>query len=164
MNTLINITTLDTIQQTKDFIQQLSFLLPEMLRCLKPGRIAAVHLKNRIHYGSVTGLGFSVMHRFTHLVCDAMEAAGFHCMGFHYVPTDVVAENNQTYRLGFGEMKKDATKMGAGIPEEIWIFRKAPTSNENAYADDPVKVEDGYSLANWQLDADCFGSQVVIGI
>lgn len=140
----------------KDFIQQLSFLLPEMLRCLKPGRIAAVHLKNRIHYGSVTGLGFSVMHRFTHLVCDAMEAAGFHCMGFHYVPTDVVAENNQTYRLGFGEMKKDATKMGAGIPEEIWIFRKAPTSNENAYADDPVKVEDGYSLANWQLDADCF--------
>lgn len=139
-----------------EFIKQLSFLLPEMLRCLKPGRIAAVHLKNRIHYGSVTGIGFSIMHRFTHLVCDAMEAAGFHCMGFHYIPTDVVAENNQTYRLGFGEMKKDATKMGAGIPEEIWIFRKAPTSNDNAYADEPVKVEEGYSLANWQLDADSF--------
>lgn len=138
----------------KDFLNQLGHLLPEMLRCLKPGRICAVHLKNRIHYGSVTGIGFSIMHRFTHLVCDAMEAAGFYTMGFHYVPTDVVAENNQTYRLGFGEMKKDATKMGAGIPEEIWIFRKAPTSNENAYADEPVKVEEGYSLSNWQLDAD----------
>ncbi len=139
-----------------EFIKQLSYLLPEMLRCLKPGRISAVHLKNRIHYGSVTGIGFSVMHRFTHLVCDAMEKAGFYCMGFHYVPTDVVAENNQTYRLGYGEMKKDATKMGAGIPEEIWIFRKRPTSSDNAYADLPVTVEDQYSLSNWQVDADSF--------
>ncbi len=140
----------------KDFINQLSFLLPEMLRCLKPGRIAAIHLKNRIHYGSVTGIGFSVLHRFSHLVCDAMEAAGFYCMGNHYVPTDVVAENNQTYRLGFGEMKKDATKMGAGIPEEIWVFRKRPTSTDNAYADTPVTVEEDYSLSNWQVDADSF--------
>jgi DNA modification methylase len=139
-----------------DFINQLSFLLPELLRTLKPGRIAAIHLKNRIHYGSVTGTGFSVFHRFTHLVCDAMEKAGFYCMGFHYVPTDVVAENNQTYRLGFSEMKKDSTKMGAGIPEEVWIFRKAPTSSDNAYADQPVTVEDGYNLSNWQMDADAF--------
>lgn len=139
------------------FIRQLGYLLPEMLRCLKPGRIAAIHLKNRIHYGSVTGNGFSVFHRFTHMVCDAMEAAGFHCMGFHYIPTDVVAENNQTYRLGYSEACKDATKMGAGIPEEIWIFRKAPTSNANAYADVPVTHNKAdYSLANWQLDADAF--------
>ncbi len=122
----------------KAFVKQLSYLLPEMLRALKPGRIAAIDLKNRIHYGSVTGNGFSTFHRFTHLVCDAMEAAGFYTIGFHYCPTDVVAENNQTYRLGFSEMSKDATKMGSGIPEEIWLFRKAPTSNANAYADTPV--------------------------
>jgi DNA modification methylase len=119
----------------QEFKNQLMFLLPEMLRTLMPGRIAAVHLKNRIHYGSVTGLGFSIFHRFTHMVCDAMEEAGFQTMGFHYIPTDVVAENNQTYRLTFGEMQKDCTKMGSGIPEEIWIFRKPPTSNANAYAD-----------------------------
>jgi DNA modification methylase len=77
-------------------------------------------------------------------------------MGFHYVPTDVVAENNQTYRLGFSEMKKDSTKMGAGIPEEVWLFRKAPTSSDNAYADQPVTVENGYNLSNWQMDADAF--------
>lgn len=144
-------------QTNQDFIKQLNFLLPEMLRCLKPGRIAAIHLKNRIHYGSVTGTGFSVMHRFTHLVCDAMEQAGFYCMGFHYIPTDVVAENNQTYRLGYSEACKDATKMGAGIPEEVWVFRKAPSSNANAYADVPVTHDKKeYSLANWQLDADSF--------
>lgn len=144
-------------ESNEGFIRQLSYLLPHLHRCLMPGRIFAVHLKNRIHYGSVTGLGFSTFHRFTHMVCDAMEAAGFHCMGFHYVPTDVVAENHQTYRLGYSEACKDATKMGAGIPEEIWIFRKAPTSTANAYADTPVTHDKSeYSLANWQLDADAF--------
>jgi DNA modification methylase len=140
-----------------DFFRQMDFLVPELLRVLKPGRIAAFHTKNRIHYGSVTGLGFSIFHRFTHAACECFERNGFHCMGFHYVPTDVVAENNQTYRLGYGEMVKDSTKMGAGIPEEIWIFRKAPSSTSDAYADDPVtKERKEYGLSNWQIDADAF--------
>lgn len=126
-------------QTNEDFFRQMDFLVPQMLRVLKPGRIAAIHTKNRIHYGSVTGKGFSTFHRFTHMAADCFEKHGFHTMGFHYVPTDVVAENNQTYRLGYGEMQKDSTKMGSGIPEEIWIFRKAPTSNANSYAD--VSVE-----------------------
>lgn len=139
-----------------DFIRQCGFLIPKLFDKLKPGRLAVVHLKNRIHYGSVTGLGFSILHRFTHLVADAMEQHGFYTIGYHYIPTDVVAENNQTYRLGYSEMRKDSTKMGAGIPEEIWIFRKPPTSNANAYADDPVKHDEGYTLSHWQVDADAF--------
>lgn len=139
-----------------EFFRQMDYLVPELLRVLKPGRIAAIHTKNRIHYGSVTGLGFSTFHRFSHLACDCFERNGFYCMGYHFIPTDVVAENNQTYRLGFSEMKKDSTKMGSGIPEEIWIFRKAPTSNDNAYADESVTADPGYSLSDWQLDADAF--------
>jgi DNA modification methylase len=139
-----------------DFINQCGFLIPKLFDKLKPGRLAVIHLKNRIHYGSVTGLGFSTFHRFTHLVCDTIEKHGFYSIGFHYIPTDVVAENNQTYRLGYSEMKKDSTKMGAGIPEEIWIFRKPPTSNANAYADEPVKHDESYTLAHWQVDADAF--------
>eukprot|EP01037_Dinobryon_pediforme_P011467 gene11467-11560_t len=120
--------------------------------------------------------------RFTHLVCDRMEKHGFETMGFHYIPTCVVGENNQTYRLTFGEMQKDSTKMGSGIPEEIWIFRKPPTFTDNAYADDPVKhncecpfchrhnviekylrvggillqCPDKACLPHWQIDADAF--------
>lgn len=140
-----------------EFFTQMDYLIPHLLRTLKPGRIAAIHLKNRIHYGSVTGLGFSVFHRFTHAVCDAMEKHGFHTLGFHYVPTCVVGENSQTYRLTYGELLKDSTKMGAGIPEEIWLFRKAPSSADNGYADVPVTHDrDFYTLANWQIDADAF--------
>jgi DNA modification methylase len=125
-------------ESNEAFFKQMDFLIPELLRTLKPGRIAAIHTKNRIHYGSVTGTGMSTFHRFTHAACDCFEKNGFYTMGFHYIPTDVVAENNQTYRLGFSEMCKDASKMGSGIPEEIWIFRKLPTSTANSYADVPV--------------------------
>lgn len=125
-------------EDLKAYLRQMDYLIPSLYKALKPGRIACIDLKNRIHYGSVTGKGFSVFHRFSHAFCDAMEKHGFECMGFHYIPTDVVAENNQTYRLTFGEMQKDSTKMGSGIPEEIWIFRKPPTYTDNAYADVPV--------------------------
>lgn len=70
------------------------------------------------------------------------------------VTTDVVAENNQTYRLGWTEQTKDASKMGVGLPEYVLLFRKAPTSGDNAYADNPVdKTKDEYTKALWQLDA-----------
>jgi hypothetical protein len=142
-------------ETNQDFITQCSYLLPKLYNKLMPGRLAVIHLKNRIHYGSVTGLGFSVVHRFTHMVCDAFEQHGFYTLGWHYIPTDVVAENNQTYRLGYSEMLKDSTKMGAGIPEEIWIFRKPPTSNANAYADIPVThFEHGLSCPNCRFTVD----------
>ena len=47
--------------------------------------------------------------------------------GMITVTTDVVRENNQTYRLGWTEQCKDATKMGVGCPEYILLFRKLPT-------------------------------------
>lgn len=78
-------------------------------------------------------------------------------MGKITVTTDVVAENNQTYRLGWSEQCKDATKMGVGLPEYVLLFRKAPTHMDNAYADEPVsKEKDDYSVDLWQLDAHAY--------
>ena len=54
------------------------------------------------------------------------------------VATDVVRENNQTYRLGHSENAKDGTKMGVGSPEYILLFRKLPTDQSKGYADVPV--------------------------
>ncbi len=73
------------------------------------------------------------------------------------VVTDVVRENNQTYRLGWTEQCKDGTKMGVGCPEYILLFRKLPTDTSTAYADEPVrKTKDDYTRAQWQLDAHGF--------
>mgnify|MGYP001810204958 CR=1 FL=1 len=137
------------------FFAQMDYLIPEMLRTLKPGRICAVHVKDRIFYGSQTGNGFSTVNPFHMKTTFAFLQHGFEYLGMHIIPTDVVAENNQTYRLTYGEMVKDATKMGAGSPEFVLMFRKPQTFKGKAYADDPVTHDrDKYGLGRWQLDAD----------
>jgi hypothetical protein len=82
---------------------------------------------------------------------------GFQFMGRITVVTDVVRENNQTYRLGWSEQCKDGTKMGVGCPEYILLFRKLPSDTSKAYADEPViKNKSEYTRARWQLDAHAF--------
>ena len=136
------------------FFEQMSHLCPQLLRVLKPGRIAAIHVKDRIRFGNVTGNGFPTVDRFSDKTCDAFERAGFRFMARITVDTDVVRENNQTYRLAYKEVVKDGTKMGAGMPEYILIFRKLPSDTSDGYADDPVtKERDAYTVADWQVDA-----------
>ncbi len=47
-----------------DFWKQMDYLIPELLRVLKPGRIAAIHVKDRILYGHQTKSGFMEVSRF----------------------------------------------------------------------------------------------------
>lgn len=137
------------------FNAQMDFLIPNLLRVLKPGRDCAIHVKDRIFYGKVTGYGMSTVNPFHAKTLFKFMEHGFMYMGMVTVTTDVVSENNQTYRLTRGEMLKDATKMGFGSPEYILLFRKLPSSLENSYADEPVTHNrDEYSLARWQLNAD----------
>lgn len=82
---------------------------------------------------------------------------GFDYMGLITVVTDVVRENNQTYRLGWSENAKDGTKMGVGSPEYVILFRKPQTDRSKGYADVPVsKSKDVYTRAHWQVDAHAF--------
>ena len=136
------------------FFEQMDHLCPELLRVLRPGRIAAIHVKDRIRFGNVTGDGFPTVDRFSDKTCDAFEKAGFRFMGRITIDTDVVRENNQTYRLGWSENAKDSSKMGAGMPEYVLVFRKLPSDQSNGYADYPVtKSKDDYLRADWQLNA-----------
>lgn len=136
------------------FFEQFGHLVPELHRVLKPGRVAAIHVKDRIRYGSVTGNGFMTVERFSDQTADAFEAGGFQFMGRCTILTDVVRENNQTYRLGWSEQCKDGTKMSYGMPEYVLLFRKLPSDLANAYADEPVtKDKADYTRGRWQLDA-----------
>lgn len=139
------------------FFEQMDFLVPNMLRCLKPGRIAAIHVKDRIRYSYQNGTSFTTISDFSGQTVRSFEKAGFYLIGKITVTTDVVAENNQTYRLGWTEQCKDSTKMGVGLPEYVLLFRKAPTHADNSYADQPVThTKDEYTKARWQLDAHAY--------
>ena len=139
------------------FWQQMDYLIPELFRVLQPGRLAAIHVKDRIVPGGMTGLGFQTVYPF-HMDCHAhFTKHGFGYMGMKTIVTDVVRENNQTYRLGWTEQCKDGSKMGVGMPEYLLIFRKPPTDTTDGYADLPiVKTKERYSRSRWQIDAHGF--------
>jgi DNA modification methylase len=139
------------------FWKQMDFLTPELLRVLQPGRVAAIHVKDRIVPGGMTGLGFQTVYAFHADAIEHYKRHGFGFLGMKTIVTDVVRENNQTYRMGWTEECKDATKIGCGMPEYLLLFRKPPTTNENSYADVPVvKSKDRYTRARWQFDAHGF--------
>lgn len=141
-------------ENTVQFFKQMDFLTPELLRVLKPGRVAAVHVKDRVLFGNVTGTGMPTIEPFHALCISHYMKHGFQYFGMITVLTDVVRENNQTYRLGWSEQCKDGTKMGVGCPEYILLFRKLPTNRSKGYADDPVrKSKEEYTRARWQIDA-----------
>ncbi len=139
------------------FFAQMDFLTPELLRALAPGRLACVHVKDRILFGNVTGEGVPTVNPF-HAKCIAHYIEhGFQYLGMVHINTDVVRENNQTYRLSYSEMLKDGTKMGVGSPEYVLLMRKPQTDRSRGYADRPVrKSAEEYSLAKWQIDAHAF--------
>jgi DNA modification methylase len=141
-------------QNTERFFEQMDFLTPELLRVLKPGRVAAIHVKDRVLFGNATGTGMPTVEPFHALCISHYMKHGFQYFGMITVVTDVVRENNQTYRLGWTEQCKDGSKMGVGCPEYILLFRKLPTDRSTAYADDQVsKSKDDYTRAQWQIDA-----------
>ncbi len=164
------------------FFRQMDFLTPNLFRVLHHGRLAAIHVKDRIVPSGMTGLGFQTVYPFHADVIQHYRKHGFGYMGMKTIVTDVVRENNQTYRLGWTEQCKDGSKMGFGMPEYLLLFRKPPSDCSNGYADKPVQKlkplsldEDGnlipfnrnkpmaypveagrYSRARWQTDAHGF--------
>ncbi|MYM81107.1 DNA methylase N-4 [Duganella sp. FT50W] len=166
-------------QDNKHFWAQMDFLTPQLLRILRPGRIYACHVKDRILFGNVTGAGVPTVSPFHAEAIFHAREHGFDYMGMITIVTDVVRENNQTYRLGYSEVCKDGTKMGVGMPEYVLLFHKPQTDRSKGYADVPVTKAKplcldeagaavpfdrklppipgtGYSVARWQVDAHAF--------
>ena len=144
-------------ENTEKFFEQMDFLSPELLRVLRPGRVFACHVKDRVLFGNATGTGMPTMEPFHAMCIEHYMKHGFQYFGMITIVTDVVRENNQTYRLGWTEQCKDGTKMGVGCPEYVLLFRKLPTDTSTAYADVPVeKTKEEYTRAQWQIDAHGF--------
>lgn len=139
------------------FWSQMDFLLPELYRVLQPGRLAAIHVKDRITPSGISGMGFQVVQPFSDECIAAFRKHGFGFIARKTIVTDVVRENNQTYRLGWTEQCKDGSRQGAGMPEYLLVFRKPPTDRSNGYADVPVvKDKEAYTRPRWQFDAHGF--------
>ena len=107
-----------------DFFKQYAFLLKEIYRIMKPGRLICCHTKDLGVYKNSSG--FTGMYDFTGEHTRAVLEAGFKLHSKITIWTDPVLEmqRTKTQRLLYKTVTSDSSYTGIGMAEYIAIFRK----------------------------------------
>lgn len=136
-------------EDNEQFFIQYSFLLKELYRVLKPGRLMCVHTKDMPVYK--TSSGWTGLYDFTGANHRTIESYKFKYHSKITIWTDPVLEmqRTKTQRLLYKQVTSDSTYSGVGLPEYVTIFRKWEGNEENYI---PVNFLDKskLSLDNWQ--------------
>ena len=114
-----------------EFFEQFGFLIDDIFRIIKPGRLVAVHCMNLPT--SKQNHGHIGMRDFRGEIIREFEEAGFYYHSEVCIWKDPVVAMQRTKALGLlhKQIKKDSTMSRQGIPDTLCIFRK-PGDNENA--------------------------------
>lgn len=132
-----------------DFFRQYKYLLDELYRTLKPGRLMACHTKNLGVYKNSSG--FTGMYDFTGDHTKAVLAAGFklHCVVTIWTDPVLEMQRTKTQRLLYKQVTSDSTYSGTGMQETIHIFRKWDGDEDNWT---PVTSlnKNNFPLDDWQ--------------
>jgi DNA modification methylase len=144
-----NIRDMGNCVSDEEFFIQQDFLLKELYRIIKPGRLVCVHSKDLARYKNSSG--YSGMWDFTGEYHRAMEKAGFKYHSKITIWLDPVLEmqRTKTQRLLYKQVTSDSTYTGIGMPEYITVFRKWE-GDESQW--EPVRNlnKENFPLNTWQ--------------
>lgn len=133
----------------EDFFKQYAFLLKELYRILKPGRLMCVHTKDLGVYKNSSG--YTGMYDFTGEHTRHVLKSGFKLHSKVTIWCDPVLEmqRTKTQRLLYKQVTSDSSKTGIGMAEYITIFKKW----EGDEADwEPIQNlnRENFPLETWQ--------------
>lgn len=133
----------------EEFFEQQDFLLAELYRIMKGGRLVAVHTKDLARYKNSSG--FSGMWDFTGEYHRAMEKAGFKYHSKITIFNDPVLEmqRTKTQRLLYKQVTSDSSYTGIGMPDYVTIFRKWD-GNEDDWTPVTNLNKQNFDLNTWQ--------------
>lgn len=132
------------------FFEQYAFLLRELYRILKPGRLMCCHSKNLGVYKNSSG--YTGIYPFTlhHTMAVLKEGFVQHCDPIT-IWTDPVLEmqRTKTQRLLYKTVTSDSSFTGTGMAEYVTVFRKWEGDQENW---EPVTnlTKKNFPLDTWQ--------------
>jgi len=133
----------------EDFFKQYSFLLKDLYRVLKPGRLMCCHTKDLGVYKNSSG--YTGQYDFTGEHTKAVLNENFKLHSKITIWTDPVLEmqRTKTQRLLYKQVTSDSTKTGVGMAEYITIFKKWDGLEANW---EPVKNlnKQNFDLDTWQ--------------
>jgi DNA modification methylase/superfamily II DNA or RNA helicase len=132
-----------------EFFEQQKYLLKELYRIIKPGRLVCIHSKDLARYKNSSG--FSGMWDFTGEYHRAMESVGFRYHSKVTIWIDPVLEmqRTKTQRLLYKQVTSDSSYTGIGMPEYITIFRKWE-GNEEDWTPVTNLNKQNFDLNTWQ--------------
>lgn len=137
------------------FFEHLDYLIAELMRVMVPGRLCAIHVKDRLRYKNRWGSGG--LNPFSDDTTAHMRAAGFQLAARITIATDPVRELQATKRQGLRMMdvKTDASMVSFGIPEYLMVYRKwEGLPDDRSFSPKPVTHDPAeYTLRRWQLEA-----------
>jgi DNA modification methylase len=133
----------------EEFFEQYAFLLRELYRILKPGRLMCCHTKDLGVYKNSSG--YTGMYDFTGEHTRAVLAEGFKLHSKVTIWTDPVLEmqRTKTQRLLYKQVTSDSSKTGIGMAEYITIFKKWE-GNEEDWEPITNLNKQNFPLETWQ--------------
>lgn len=132
-----------------EFFKQYGFLLKDLYRILKPGRLMCCHTKDLAVYKNSSG--YTGLYNFTRDHDLAVEEVGFKYHSKINIWTDPVLEmqRTKTQRLLYKQLRKDSSYTGVGLPEYVTVYRKWE-GNEEDWTPINNKNADNFPLDTWQ--------------
>lgn len=114
-----------------EFFEQYSFLLKELYRILRPGRLMCCHTKDLGVYKNSSG--YTGIYDFTGEHTRHVLESGFRLHSKVTIWTDPVLEmqRTKTQRLLYKQVTSDSSKTGIGMAEYITIFKKWEGNEED---------------------------------
>lgn len=140
------------VKNNAEFFSQYGFLLKELHRVTKPGRLTAVHCSDLPRTKSTHGeIGLYDM---PGDIIRAHTDAGWTYHSRIVIWKDPVVEMQRTKALGllYKQLQKDSTRSRQGMPDYVLVFRKTP---QDGAAADPVGQDARhFPVTQWQQWAD----------
>lgn len=133
----------------EDFFKQYDFLLKELYRILKPGRLMCCHTKDLGVYKNSSG--YTGMYDFTGDHTRHVLDANFKLHSKITIYCDPVLEmqRTKTQRLLYKQVTSDSSKTGIGMAEYITIFKKWD-GNESDWEPITNLNKQNFPLETWQ--------------
>lgn len=133
----------------EEFFAQYAFLLRELYRILKPGRLMCCHTKDLGVYKN--SAGYTGMYDFTGEHTHHVLEEGFKLHSKITIFCDPVLEmqRTKTQRLLYKQVTSDSSKTGIGMAEYITIFKKWE-GNEADWEPITNLNRDNFPLETWQ--------------
>jgi DNA modification methylase len=132
-----------------EFLEHYRFLVREMYRVMRPGRIVAVHCKDLVFYKNQRGT--AGLRDFPGMLIREHEEAGFTFHSRVTIWRCPVREMTKTKAHGllYKQLRADSSFSRQGLPEYFVVFRKWGTDADVARRDgwlaEAQKIRDGYT-------------------